>query len=352
MVMNVAYVTRVVDLDSPVYATQVEWIRRLAENPRVGQVTVLAGRVGRAEFPSNVAVVKFGVGYPGLARFMWESARLRNRVDFFFVAQGGPFPALLLPAKLLSSARVFQWKAHAYVSPRMRFYANYCDDLVFTATESSLPIQFDGKRVVGHTIDADFFKPQGAANSTLDLLSIGRVTPIKGIERAVRVLGEVRRTSGTTYSLDIVGPVTPEYQESLEQLAATENVADSIRFLGKVPHREVPELIQRYRATLNLGQGALDKSALESLSCGVPVLTSNPCTMEILPPDLAELLTVSSTDDEKAAATFRRVLSLDTAERNRVGGRSRALVVSGHSIADFFDKVLDAIEEFQTSEAV
>ncbi|MDP8972143.1 MAG: hypothetical protein M3N45_02985, partial [Actinomycetota bacterium] len=142
---------KAVDESNATVATQVSWIRTLARHSEVEQVRVLTRHVGPADLPGNVTVRSFGSGgWPRtIARFLREVVRLRpSDVDCFFVAQGGPYPALLLPLKRILGRPLYQWKAHPHISPRMRFYARYCDDLVFTPTPGSFPMALDSVRVV------------------------------------------------------------------------------------------------------------------------------------------------------------------------------------------------------------
>ena len=130
-----------------------------------------------------------------------------RQADFFFVLQGGPYPALLLPVKLLTGRRVYQWKTHSYVNRRMAFYARWCDDLVFTATPSSFPLALPNVRVVGHGIDMQQFQPMpDDGPGTGDLIAVGRLTPVKRLDRLISAVAACRGSSGRMWSLDICGP--------------------------------------------------------------------------------------------------------------------------------------------------
>ena len=354
--LRMAYITRDLDQESTVAATQVRWIRALAQEPRVASVDVLAGRYGSAALPDNVAIHVFGGRRLRLARFVGLASAMRPRIDCYFVAQGGPFPALLLPQKLLWGGRpIFQWKAHAVVSRRMRFYARYCDDLIFTASESSLPLESTKKRVIGHGIDCVQFNPIPEAVTASPnpaaprVLSLGRISPIKNVDVGLEILAQTGGCHAPT--LDLVGPSANEYTDHLRQRAAELGIAGRVRFMGSVHHDDLPELIPHYHAAINLSDGALDKAALECLACGVPVLTSNRPLLESLPSELSDALSVEGCSAAGAATKLQAILRMTSEERGRLAQLLRSVVVQHHSLENFFTKIINEVESWQNEAA-
>lgn len=346
--MNVCYVCKAVDESNTTVATQVRWIQSLARHPRIDHVRVLTREVGSAELPPNVTLRCFGSrSWPRtILGFYREALRLRGpEVDFFFVAQGGPYPALLLPSKCLMRRPLYQWKAHPHVSSRMRFYARYCDDLIFTPTPGSFPMALASVRVVGHGIDTELFRPMERQNHA-DLLAIGRVAPVKRLELAIEALATCRDYWNLDLTLDIIGPCAARdeaYRQRLVDLIGERRLSGSVRFCGTVKHDDLPELLSGYRATLNLSRTAFDKAAGESMAVGVPVITTNPCTSEMLPDDVRPLLAARD-DTTDVARVMREVVSWDEPIRERLGHRLRETILAGHSLDTLFDKILDAIE--------
>lgn len=340
-------ICQAVDRDDPVSATLVRWIRALARDPGVARVRVLALRVGRYDLPENVTVVDLGVGKATrLWNFYVEVIRAisRRQADFFFVLQGGPYPALLLPVKLLTGRRVYQWKTHSHVSRRMAFSARWCDDLVFTATPSSFPLDLPNVRVVGHGIDLDLFRPPAAdVTATADLVTVGRVTPVKRIDRIVAALGVVRDMTGHACSLDVCGPELDgdrHYRADLDALVARLEMSDAVRFVGAVPQDELQAVLGRHRAAVSFSDGGLDKAIAEAMACGLPVVSTNAAFAELLPDDLREVLVLDHDDVHAQALGITRVLDLDERDRRAIGERLRAIVADRHGLAQFWGKIL------------
>jgi glycosyltransferase involved in cell wall biosynthesis len=343
-------ICQAVDQDDPVCATLVRWIRSLAGDPSVASVRVLALRLGRFDLPENVVVVDLGVGRLGrLLRFYAQVVLSiwRGEADFFFVLQGGPYPALLLPIKLLTGRGVYQWKTHAHVSRRMAFYARWCDDLVFTATPSSFPLAVPKVRVIGHGIDTQLFRPLPRdAPVTADLIAVGRLTRVKRLDRLFCALAACRDSTGRVWSLDLCGPeldVDRQYRATLDDLVSRLQLAGSVRFLGPASHDEMSTLLGSYKAAINFSDTGLDKAIAEAMACARPVLSTNACFAELLPDDLRELLVLDHDDVTAQARSITRVLELDEADRHDIGERLRGIVAEHHGLDQFWAKVLSEI---------
>ena len=342
--VRVAYICKAVSEESPVVATQVAWIRSLASLDGVDAVAVLTPKARPVSLPANVTVSEFGRGYRGLFRFFFRAIKMARSVDFFFIVQGGPYPALLLPIKLAWRRPIYQWKAHSHVSRRMRFYARWCDDLIFTATESSLPIDSPKVRVVGHGIDTDAFRPKEGRSPERKLLYVGRVAPIKRLDNLLRALSACNERYGTEYQLDVVGPGQTENIDDLLALAESLGQGETVRYLGVQRHSDLPELMSQYWAMANFSRTALDKSALEAMACGLPLVTTNKSTLEALPTGLRQLLGADEGDEQAEAEVIQRVMSLDLDAYRDVAEAVRELVVKDHSLDRLFAKIMAHIE--------
>jgi glycosyltransferase involved in cell wall biosynthesis len=266
--------------------------------------------------------------------------------DVAFVCQGGQYPALLLPWKLLLRRPVVQWKAMPHISARMRFYARYCDDLVFTATPGSFPMELDTVRVVGHGIDTDLFRPVEGAPAR-DLVVVTRIAPVKQLDVAIRAVARHRDRTGRAVTLDIVGPCDSKseaHRDELVGLIDELGLGDTVRLVGSVEQADLPELLAGYRAALNLSTTAFDKAAGEAMAAGLALISSNPRVAEALPADLRADLVVPDADVDALAAAIERVLSWTDEQRRALGRRLRELVVAEHGLHALFDKIVRELD--------
>lgn len=332
-------------------ANQVRWIRALAQRPDVEEVRVLTPRHGRAELPANVSVYAFG-GPPPLQvaraslRFYARLLTMGRGLDWALVAQGGHYPALLLPWKLLTRRPLYQWKAMPHVSRRMRFYARYCDDLIFTATAGSFPLASDKVRVIGHGIDTELFSPPAAPDSPSgDIVVVTRVAEVKRLDQMIRAVAEVGRRCSSTPNLDIVGACdtrSQAHRRHLLRLIEDLDLGGKVRLLGGIDHDQLPNLLAHYRVSLNFAETAFDKAAGEAMASGLPVLTCNPRVSEVIPEALHDRLVVAPDDVAAQAAAIHQALTWGDATRRQIGLQLRQAIVDNHSLDALFTKILDA----------
>jgi glycosyltransferase involved in cell wall biosynthesis len=344
-------ICQAVDEDDPVNPTLVRWLRALAAEPSIASIRVLTLRAGMYRLPDNVTVVPLGFGkLTRLVRFYVEvaSAFRRRHADFFFIIQSGPYPAMLWPIKLVSGRRIYQWWTHSNVSRSMAFYGRWVDDLVFTATARSFPVDLPNVRVIGHAIDLDLFRPvRDDAPMAADMLAVGRLSAVKRLDALIRAVAACRETTGRKWSLDLCGPALEgdvEHRAALDDLVSDLEMAESVRFIGSVVQDEMPALLGRYRIAVSFSDGGLDKAIAEAMACGKPVVSTNGSFADLLPHDLHALLVVDHQDVGAQSRGITRILEMEEPEQAAIGQRLRSIIAEHHALSGFWGKVLTEIE--------
>jgi glycosyltransferase involved in cell wall biosynthesis len=347
--LRVVFICQAVDEDDPVLPTTVRWIEALARKRSVEHVTVLALRTGRYDLPATVNVGRFGRSNKlttSAAFYKAIATSLRRRPNCFFVYQGGPYPLLLLPFKLLRGIPIVHWKAHPVITRTMSFYARWCDDLILTSARAAFPMDLAKIRVVGQGIDTERFRLQDRPLLG-DLVAVGRIAPTKRIDQMVRAVVHANRSYGTGYNFNIYGPTLAHdeaYAASVEDLIDRLGARGWVTLHGPVLQERLPAILNGHRASLNFTVGALDKTAVEAMACGLPVVSTNRAVTEVMPPDLHPILIPDKHSMEGQARIIHELLRRPDAEIARLGQRLRALVVSDHSIERLFDRILEEIE--------
>jgi glycosyltransferase involved in cell wall biosynthesis len=131
-------------------------------------------------------------------------------------------------------------------------------------------------RVLRNGVDLDMFAPGDRLSTRhalgIDrpiLLSVGQLIPRKGHDIVIRALKDLPE-----WGLLIAGGGPME--SDLRQIAAAEGVAERVRFLGLVPHAELPRI---YGAAdllvLASEREGWANVLLEAMACGTPVVASN-----------------------------------------------------------------------------
>ena len=135
--------------------------------------------------------------------------------------------------------------------------------------------------IIHHGVDTNRFRPDpsmrarvrhslGLASTTPLLVTAAALEERKGIQWVLRALHKVLEIHPDTMYLVLGdGP----YRPSLEELAHTLNVNDHVRFLGA--QADVVPFLQAADISLILARGeASSLTTLESMACGVPVVTA------------------------------------------------------------------------------
>jgi glycosyltransferase involved in cell wall biosynthesis len=329
------FITQSFDENDPVLATTVSWVNSMAAESRIASIHVIALRSG--PYPPirkvTVSAIRARTKIGTMYRFYKEVIPRLRATDAFFVHMGGPYPLWLLPFRLFFGIPIYQWKTHRHVGLMMEFYARICDTKVFTATRQSFPYFLSHVSVLGHGIDTDFFViPESLPFE--GVISVGRIASVKRLDVALSALAECHK-AGLVLSLHIYGPIARKdgkYREQLARSAGDSGIAESVFFHGPVRQRLLPAIIGRHRVMVSCNDGGLDKAVLEAMACGVPVVTDNPCVLEILPPEMRFYCIVPRGDAAAYAAALSRIMGMDAGSYCALGAALRSIVVRDHSL--------------------
>jgi glycosyltransferase involved in cell wall biosynthesis len=294
--MRLLICTQAVDLDDPVLGFFHRWIVEFASHCESVQVICL--REGRHNLPANVRVRSLGkekiassfelrasskivARLQYTLRFYTNIWQLRHEYDVVFVHMNPQYVVLGGLVWRWWGKTIGLWYVHRHVTFMLRI-AEKVTHFVFTAAQESFAISSTKVHIVGHGIDTarfvrdhDFRMPI----TTPRIVSVGRVTPIKNLDIAIRAVG-LLRDQGIQAHLDVVGePITPHdvtYKQSLESLVHELTLESYVSFVGPVHNDQVPAVYAQHDLSLNLSPtGGIDKAVLESMAGGVPAIVSN-----------------------------------------------------------------------------
>jgi glycosyltransferase involved in cell wall biosynthesis len=189
------------------------------------------------------------------------------------------------------------------------------------------PRVMDRVRIVPPGVDLERFSPGDPAAARRSfgfpedrplIVTVRRLARRMGLDLFLQALARLE-AHGLTFAAAI-GGVGPE-RESLERLCGELGLGPRVRFLGRVPDDQLPDLL-RAADLFVLPTRSMEGFGLvtiEALACGVPVVATNTgATPEILAPIDPGLLTAP--DPEALAATIRGLLS-NPGRRSEVGAR-------------------------------
>lgn len=178
-------------------------------------------------------------------------------------------------------------------------------------------------RVIPNYIDTDLFYVMNRDRYEDRIVFVGRLTRQKNLEGLIRAIKDL------PYSLDVYG--TGEMEDELKKLAGDLDV--NVRFLGNVPNREMPEILNRYNlfALPSLYEG-MPKTLLEAMACGCAVIGTNVDGIrEIIRDDVNGILCDTGSDSIRNAVAK---IMQDKSLRERLGKKARSYVEENCSLVN------------------
>jgi len=353
--MRILIINYEMNEDSGVLAWQARVARELASHSEF--VVVLTERLDRFEPPPNMyieALTPRPLGLPrrfGSALLLnWQAFRLcrRYRIDACFIHMASDWAYYLYPTFRLCGIPVLLWYAHGTVTPRLRL-AHACASRVVTSTPEGFRIPSPKVRVIGQGVDTELFRPpEERAELCNDLITISRVSRRKRIDLLLSVMDVLRGIPGAPgLRLRVIGPLlTPDdltYDAALRARVWRTGLQDWVEFVGFVPQEYIPTFYRSAFLHINVSQtGSMDKTVLEALACGCPVLTSNEAFREMLA-DYPEFII----RDERPEAIAEQVLSLYARREQYDPAQLRMLVVGKHDLPSYIQRLLVQLRELQ-----
>jgi glycosyltransferase involved in cell wall biosynthesis len=186
--------------------------------------------------------------------------------------------------------------------------------------------------VVPYGVDLRQFRPQAREpRSEIAVGSVARLSKEKGLHYLLQAFAEV--TERHPQARLVLAGQGPERQR-LERLAARLGLGERVRFLGEVPHEQVPEVLQQLDifAMPSTWEG-FGVAALEAEAMELPVVASRVHGIPDVVVDGETGLLVPPRDRQALAAALERLIA-DGELRRRLGQAGRAFVAEHYSWED------------------
>lgn len=321
---NLLIITQKVDVKDDLLGFFADWIKEFAK--KFERVFVITLAKGVYDLPDNVEVLSLGKEKGAskivqAARFFGLLFKYVPRCDGVFAHMSPIFALAAWPAAALFRKRIVLWYLHRSVTWRLKL----AEKLVYkiaTASRESVMLKSPKVVEVGHGIDPELFKTERSwiKNST-DVVSVSRISPIKGLETLIRAIKTVS-DSNQDIKLRIVGrPVMPgddAYFSQLKNLVSDLDVSRSVEFKDFVPYKKIPDVYKEADISVNLApKGGIDKVVLESMASGLLVLTSNEAFKKYFG-EFAPKLIFNHGDPSDLADKLKHLISLSPEEKDNI----------------------------------
>jgi glycosyltransferase involved in cell wall biosynthesis len=186
-----------------------------------------------------------------------------------------------------------------------------------------------------------------SAKQNLNLLYAGRLVEDKGIDTAIMALEKLVRDHGRhSIKLTIAGSDAAGYEDYLRNLVTRVKLDDSVSFLGHVPAKEMPRLLQQFDVLLVPSRWAepFSRMVLEGLSSGLVVVgTPRGGTSEILIDGENGLFFAPGDADDLAKKIL--ILANDHDLRKRLARAGQQTVIEKFTVTRMMDEVESYLQQ-------
>jgi glycosyltransferase involved in cell wall biosynthesis len=338
---KVVFITQQVDPEHPALAATVPKLRALAQ--LVDEVVVLADGTVEDVLPANCRIRTFRASHRAGRGVRFEAALMRELRGL----RGGAVVAHMCPIYAVLAAPLVRplgvplvlWFTHWRESRLLRV-AERVSTAVATVDARSFPLESRKVHAIGHGIDlSEFACVPGRDGEGLRLLALGRYSPAKGLDVALRAVAEV----GVDVTLDVYGPCLSNEERAhrgeLESLVADLRLGGRVLLGDAVPRAEIPALFATHDALVNnMRAGAPDKVVYEAGAACLPVLASNPVFDSLLDGEQR----FQREDPVALASRIGTLANMDRAGHAEIGRRLREHVEAGHSVQSWARGILGA----------
>jgi glycosyltransferase involved in cell wall biosynthesis len=239
------------------------------------------------------------------------------------------------------------WYTQAQGNRSLRIAERLADRVVTT-----VPGSYPGRKAavaIGQAIDTEAF-PYCPANRSgpLNLLAIGRTSPSKRHDLAIRAVAEALQ-AGLDVRLRILAPsTTPDEKRlrtHLHHLIEALELRHAVTLEAGLPRSEIPEALRRCDALVSATvEGSADKAVFEAMATGRPVLVCNPA-LDFLAGSWPLRLRFDAGDVSDLADAIRGLSQAGPADMNAIGRRLRELVVRAHSLEHWATRIVALVPD-------
>lgn len=344
------FITQKIDRNDGVLGVYHRWAEELGK--KTDKLNIICLYKGECNLDKNIGVFSLGkedgvsrIKY--VYRFYKYIFSLRKEYDSVLVHMNPVYIALGGFFWKLMGKKIFLWYNHPMGNLMARTASLFSNKIFCTSPQS-----FFGKNrkteIMPVGIDVDVFKPKDFSGSNSKLLFLGRISPIKKIEFLIEA-SEILYSRGIDFTLLIVGSPSDsktdtKYYEDIKRKAKKLVDLGRVIFKDSIPNREVINVYNDTSLFVNLTpSGSFDKTILEAMSCGLPVLITNKVFLNIFSESVVNLLIFKDYLPIVIADKIQKIIDLKREERLLLRDYLRNVVVNQHSLEKLVNKIVEQV---------
>lgn len=345
------------DAEDSVLGFTTDWINALARQcTKVTVITMMAGRIAVA---NNVRVYSVGKeeGYSEPRRLinfyqlLWQLLRA-EKVDACFAHMMPLFAVMGWPLLRLYSIPIVLWYAHSHVSFLLRIATRLVNRVV-ASSPSGFRIDTPKFHSIGQGIDVERFSPLDPAErprgEKLVLLTVGRISPVKRLDVVLDAIASLPFDVKSKLEMRFVGNALDlsgeHYEKFLQHRVSELGLHDIVKFQPAAPFHSVQRIYQDADVFINSSDtDSIDKTVLEAMSCGLPVVTSNAAFVDVLGERLSENWCIRKNDSAVLARRILQLTNMSGQDRLVLVTTLRSIVIRDHSLPSLVERLIQQIK--------
>jgi len=294
--------------------------------------------------------------------FTLRTIKSRNEFDIVFTRMIGPH--ILIPAiisKLLfrkkfvmfigGAMQVIRSKKNCFIRPIIKIAVGMADEIcthspvVIEDFEQHMGGKIKQKKIhfLNHYVDIEKFKPQNNGEKENTIISIGRISRIKGFELLIKTVPYIVEEINN-FKIKIVGPIQDQdYFQELTDLSKKGNCQKHIEFVEGVSHDDLVKLLNQSKIFVSTSKAIGVSTAIaEAMSCGIPVISLAKGSI----PTMDGKITGFIINSEQELAFKIIELLKNKKLRDEIANNSRTLIEKKFSESYFIEKLHKILTSF------
>lgn len=204
-------------------------------------------------------------------------------------------------------------------------------------------------KVITNFTDTELFRPVQTdnKNKVLSVLTVGRVSPQKNLERFLDALSILKNMGCVNVHFSWIGnPQNPSDKVYYEGLKIKQNKLGLDDYFAFLP--QTFDIVKHYQNCdifcLPSNYEGFPNVVCEAMSCGKPIACSRVCDNPSIVNEKENGLLFDPSNPQDIAEKLEQMITMSPEERKKWGMRSRELAVERFSRESFVDKYIKLIE--------
>ena len=281
--MNIIYCCQTIDQNSKALGETLSRIISLSKNKRVNKIFVVS--INKSQFTNNTKNIEFLFldGNNKMEKLfsaisIFIKIFSKNKIHVAYCYMSNVFPYILYFFKLIYKFKILFWNCHTVKNNFTKFSIKYLVDYWLVSDNVYKIYDTKNCRNIGYSSNDNFYYDKlKNKKRPYDLITVGRVTPIKNIHTIIEAIYYVKKIYSVNLNCIIIGSPYVDYDHQylsfIKKLISFYDLKN-IRLEGFIKNSQLRKYYVKSKIFLSACPGGLGKSGIEAISSGcIPITT-------------------------------------------------------------------------------